>query len=167
MASLVVQNFFHTVQEELQSRTNARQLDYFIFAGIRLIILNSWSYFIDSWVANRPSTEVFSVFLPGPVWTQLQTGHETGGCQPAVTWEYPRGNCRQGQRAIYLAQPRRWDVTLRECFVPSCHVCEMHHSSLTLKCGALTCLRLIWNSFYLFISVNPAWLLWRWQSHIN
>lgn len=41
-------------------------------------------------------------------------------------------------------------------FVPSCHVCEMHRSSLTLKCGALTCLGLIRNSFYLFISVNPA-----------
>lgn len=46
-------------------------------------------------------------------------------------------------------------------FIPSCHVYEMRQSSLTLKWEALTCLDLIWNSFYLFISLNSPWLLWR------
>lgn len=47
-------------------------------------------------------------------------------------------------------------VLSKKAFTPSCHVCEMHQSSLTWKCEALTCLDLIWNSFYLLISLNSA-----------
>lgn len=47
-------------------------------------------------------------------------------------------------------------VLSKKAFTPSCHVCEMRQSSLTLKCEELTCLDLIWNSFYLLISLKSA-----------
>lgn len=55
------------------------------------------------------------VYLPGAEWPQLQRSHETGGRQPAVTWEHSRGDCHQGQRAVCLAQPGRWVKLLKEC----------------------------------------------------
>ena len=55
------------------------------------------------------------VYLPGAEWPQLQRNHETRGRQPAVTWEHSRGDCHQGQRAVCLAQPGRWDRLLKEC----------------------------------------------------